>query len=209
MSRSRLRRRRRVLLVRLLIPVLIVVIIGLGAYWLVSARTVVPGLTGKLNPIHYQQGISRVADRYDLDPYLVAAVVRTESDYDPKAVSHAGAVGLMQLMPDTASWVTRLATWKGPKNPTLTNANDNLELGACYLAYLTQRFAGDLLAALAAYNAGQGVVDNWLASGTHGSLQLADIRFSETRTFVTRVQHYRTLYKRVHKDVFAEAVWPV
>ena len=111
MSRSRLRRRRRVLLVRLLIPVLIVVIIGLGAYWLVSARTVVPGLTGKLNPIHYQQGISRVADRYDLDPYLVAAVVRTESDYDPKAVSHAGAVGLMQLMPDTASWVTRLATW--------------------------------------------------------------------------------------------------
>ncbi len=205
MTRSRLVRRRRRLL-RLAIPLVVVAAIGLAAYWLVSAQAVVPGLSEKLYPIHYQQEIARVADRYHLDPYLVAAVVRTESDYDPKAVSHAGAVGLMQLMPDTATWVTGLDAWKGPSDPALTDVNDNLELGACYLAYLTQRFAGDLLAALAAYNAGQGVVDSWLASGDHKALQFADIRFGETKAFVQKVQHYRDLYKRVHKGVFAVTV---
>jgi soluble lytic murein transglycosylase len=189
---------------RLLVPVVVIVAIGLAAYWLVSARTVVPVLTEKLYPIHYQQGIARVADRYDLDPYLVAAMVRTESDYDPKAVSHAGAVGLMQLMPDTAEWITRLDSWKGPKNPTLTDPDDSLELGACYLAYLTKRFAGDMVAAVAAYNAGQGAVDDWLAAGTHDALQLADIHFQETRDFVKRVEHFRDLYKRTYQGIFTQ-----
>lgn len=191
-------------MLRLLVSVVVIVAIGLAGYWLVSARVVVPVLTEKLYPIHYQQGIARVADRYDLDPYLVAAVVHTESDYDPKAVSHAGAVGLMQLMPDTAEWITRLDSWKGSKDPALTDPDDNLELGACYLAYLTERFAGDMLAALAAYNAGQGAVDDWLASGTHDELQLAEIQFEETRDFVKRVEHFRDLYKRAHKGIFAQ-----
>jgi soluble lytic murein transglycosylase len=203
LRRSRSRRRTR-LAFRLLVPVVVIVAIGLTAYWLVSAKAVVPILTEKLYPIHYQQGIARVADRYDLDPYLVAAVVRTESDYDPKAVSHAGAVGLMQLMPDTAEWITRLDSWKGPNNPTLTDPDDNLELGACYLAYLTERFAGDMLAVVAAYNAGQGAVDDWLGPGAHDALQLADIRFQETRDFVKRVEHFRDLYKRTYQGIFAQ-----
>lgn len=204
MRRSRSRRTTRLVL-RLLVPAVAIVGIGLAAYWLVSARAVVPVLSEKLYPIRYQEGIARVADRYHLDPYLVAAVVRTESDYDPKAVSHVGAVGLMQLMPDTAEWITHLDSWKGPKDPTLTDPDDNLELGACYLAYLTERFAGDMLAVVAAYNAGQGAVDDWLASGAHEALQLADIRFQETRDFVKRVERFRNLYKRTHQGIFAQA----
>lgn len=202
MRRASARRRRRLLL-RLLVPLLVLVAVGVGVYWLVSARAVVPVLSEKLYPIHYKEGIARVAQHYDLDPYLVAAVVRAESDYDPEAVSYAGAVGLMQVMPDTADWIIGLDTWKGGNDPTLTDPEDNLELGTCYLAYLIRRFSGDLVAALAAYNAGQGVVDDWLASASHDELATADIRFEETRDFVTRVARYRGLYKRVHPDAFA------
>jgi soluble lytic murein transglycosylase len=184
------------------IPVVALVCLALVAYWLVSARAVVPVLTEKLYPIHFQSGIERVAERYDLDPYLVAAVVHTESDYDPKAVSHAGAVGLMQLMPDTADWIVRLDGYRGGKNPTLTDPDDNLELGACYLAYLSERFGNDARAALAAYNAGQGSVDGWLRGS---ELQIADIPFDETREFVRRVERFRDLYVKVHPDVFSEA----
>ncbi len=199
-----MRRRRRRLLLRLLVPVA-VVIIAFGVYWLVSARAVVPGLSERMYPIHYREGIARVAERYELDPYLVAAVVRAESNYDPGAVSHAGAIGLMQLMPDTADWVTGLASWEGIENPVLTDPDDNLELGACYLAYLMGLFSDDERAAVASYNAGQGSVDAWLATGDRGGgLQLTDIPYDETREFVERVEHFRTLYIRVHPKAFSD-----
>ena len=112
-----------------------------------------------------------MAEQYDLDPYLVAAVARTESGWDPEAVSHAGAVGLMQLMPDTAAWITGLESWQGGDDPDLTDPEDSLELGACYLAYLVKYFGGDIRLALAAYNAGPGrgeqVATGWKHQGIH------------------------------------------
>lgn len=194
-------------MLRLLGPLVLVIVIGLAVYWAVSARAVVPGISAAVHPIHYREAIAHVAERYGLDPYLVAAVVRAESDYDPKAVSHAGAVGLMQLMPETADWVTRLDEWQGAEKPVLTDPEDNLELGACYLAYLVRRFSGNERAAVASYNAGQGSVDSWLGrSGDPEKLELADIQFEETREFVKRVEHYREIYERVHPRAFAEGV---
>lgn len=205
MSRHSRRRRRR--LIRLVLPLIVLAAVGGVIYAVISAQAVVPGISERLYPIHYREGIERMAERYDLDPYLLAAVVRTESDYDPQAVSHAGAVGLMQLMPDTADWVVRLAGWQGPSDPELTDPEHSLELGACYLAYLVERFGGNMRAALAAYNAGQGAVDGWLAEAGHGSdLRLEDIPFKETRDFVKRVERMREVYVRIHDDIFSEAM---
>jgi soluble lytic murein transglycosylase len=196
-----MRRRRRAL--GLLVALVLVVLVGVVAYLFASGRAVVPTLSGRLYPIHYQDAIARVSDRYDLDPYLVAAIVHTESNYNPKAVSHAGAVGLMQLMPDTAAWVVQLDRWKGSEKPSLTDPDDNLELGACYLAYLLERFGGSTRAAVAAYNAGPGAVDGWLADSNADKLYLDDIPFDETRDFVIKVERYRALYLKVHPDLFA------
>jgi len=169
-----------------------------------SGRTVVPVVSEQIYPIHYKEGIGRVAERYDLDPYLVAAVVSTESGYDPAAVSSAGAVGLMQLMPATAEWVTGLSTWQGDDSPDLNDPDDNLELGACYLSYLTGTFDGAVRVVLAAYNAGQGVVGEWVeAAGGAGPFELSDIVYPETRAFVERVERYRELYSRIYPDAFA------
>ncbi len=193
------RRRRRL---RLLIPLAGVVVLAVLVYVLVDQRVVVPGVTARLYPIHYRDGIERVAEQYQVDPYLVAAVVRTESGYDPEAVSRVGAVGLMQLMPATAEWIVQLDRWKGRLDPELTDPDDNLELGTCYLAYLLERFGEDRRAAVAAYNAGQGTVLQWLAAADGARLALDDVLFPETRAFVERVEEFVELYHEAHPDIF-------
>lgn len=155
-------------------------------------------------PIRYTNTIGSVSRRYGLDPFLVAAVARTESNFNPAAVSRVGAVGIMQIMPDTAKWIAQLNSWKGDKRPVLTDSADNLELGACYLEYLILRFGGDINSALAAYNAGPNPVDSWLSkAGSKTSLGMSDIPFKETRDFVGRVERYRDIFSKVHPRVFA------
>jgi hypothetical protein len=85
------------------LSLVVLVALVIVAVLVLAGEMVVPGLSAKLFPIHYQAEIARVADDYGQDPYLVAAMVKTESGYDPTAESGAGAVGLMQLMPPSGS----------------------------------------------------------------------------------------------------------
>ncbi len=117
--------------------------------------------------------VDRVAEKYGLDPALLRAVVKVESDFNPLAVSHAGAMGLMQLMPGTAGEL-------GVKNPF--DPAENLEGGARYLKSMIERFGGDLKLALAAYNAGPGAVDR------HGGVP----PYGETISYIERI---RRLYR--------------
>jgi soluble lytic murein transglycosylase len=140
---------------------------------------------------------------------LVAAVVKAESGFDPEAESRAGAVGLMQLMPATAAWIAARQDWQGASKPDLRDPAQNLDLGTYYLAFLLDRFA-DVPTALAAYNAGQGVVDQWLAArgtepagGSPTTLLPADIPFPETRGFVERVERFRGLYRQTYPKAFS------
>jgi soluble lytic murein transglycosylase len=208
-TRHRVRRKRR----RLLRLVALLVVLGglaTAVALIVTGRTVVPVVSKNLFPIEYQSDIARVAEEYDLDPYLVAAVAKAESGFDPAAVSPVGAVGLMQLMPDTAEWLIGLDIWRGDSDPRLTDPADNLGLGACYLAYLTAKFGEEhLTATLAAYNAGPGSVGHWIeAAGGAEAFGLDDIEFPETRTFVERVKRYWLLYTRIHAGMFAAAAGP-
>ena len=97
--------------------------------------------------------IVRAARRHGLDPLLLASVIQIESRFNPYAISSAGARGLMQLMPDTASWLLD----RELKPDALYNGPMNIELGSAYLRQLMERFDGDLMQALLAYNAGPGV----------------------------------------------------
>lgn len=199
-ARNHLRRNRKRGLLRLSLVVAIVVAAIILAVTLAARGGAVEE---QADPILYAEEIAQVAQRYDLDPYLVAAVAKTESGYRAAVVSPAGAVGLMQLMPGTADWVTGLDIWQGDSDPVLTDPADSLELGACYLRYLMDRFDDRTQIALAAYNAGQGTVDGWLATaGGVESFDLADIVYPETQEFVRRVEHHRDLYTRVHPDAF-------
>lgn len=108
----------------------------------------------RLRQIPYGDSIARVAERHGVDGLLVAAVVEAESSFQPCAVSHRGAIGLMQLMPATAG-----ARYLNPAaQRELCTPKLNLDLGTRYLSHLLKRYGGDLELALAAYNAGPGRV---------------------------------------------------
>ena len=116
--------------------------------------------------------IYQEAKKNDLPPELVAAVVHTESKFNPTARSHAGAVGLMQIVPKTGRWL-------GARD--LTSPTQNIQAGAKYLRYLTDRFHGDSTKAIAAYNAGEGNVRRF------GGVP----PFKETRNYVQRVASFQ------------------
>ena len=133
---------------------------------------------------------------------LVLAVIRQESAFDQRAVSHAGARGLMQLMPATAK---RVARWEGVRyvRHWLTEEPDyNVRLGRAYLRKMIDRYEGSYPLALAAYNAGPHRVDRWLKA--YGDPRLEDIRtvdwienipFKETRNYVQRVLEGLFVYR--------------
>ena len=121
------------------------------------------------SPMHeYQSTIKRISARYRVDPTLVTAVISTESNFNELAISRSGAMGLMQLMPDTA-------THLGVQDPF--DPKDNIEGGVKYLRYLIERFKGDLELAVAAYNCGPSTVDRFGGVPPYG----------ETRRYVKKV----------------------
>ncbi|MCH3943534.1 MAG: lytic transglycosylase domain-containing protein [Atopobiaceae bacterium] len=152
-----------------------------------------------LYPVRYDQQIDDSAARHGVDPYLVCAVIKCESDWNASASSSAGAVGLMQLMPDTADEVLSLGLVNGKAYPSsdLTDASVNIEYGCAYLAYL-QRQLGSTDEVIAAYNAGIGKVESW-TSGSSSSTDLSTlIEYPETKAYLARVKqalaNYQALY---------------
>lgn len=128
--------------------------------------------------------VSEYADMYRLDKALVYAVIECESGYDIRAVSKAGASGLMQLMPNTFEWVTE--TQEGELD--IFDPETNISAGCKYLRYLIDRF-GKLETVLAAYNAGEGNVSEWLEDDRYSSdgITLKVIPYPETAEYVRRV----------------------
>ena len=162
-----------------------------------------PGLPSQLwqlyYPLGYGEHVRASARSVGMDPYMVAAVIREESSYDPRARSGVGAVGLMQLMPDTARILAQEIGRPLTEMAALWEPPVNITLGSRYLSQLTTRFKEPLLA-VAAYNAGPHRVQRWVAERPGVDLEefVDQIPFDETRAFAKRVftswHHYRRLY---------------
>jgi soluble lytic murein transglycosylase len=143
-------------------------------------------------PLRYETIVRAHARNYDLPPALLAAVIYTESKFDADARSDAGAVGLMQLLPDTARGIATRTGGDGFVESDLLDPEINVRYGSWYLRHLLDRYH-DVRTALAAYHAGQGNVDDWLRDG-------GGIRFPETRHYVEKVLDARQVYADVYAD---------
>lgn len=171
---------------------------GLGVGWVVTSE---PDWYLRLRyPLRYSMDVREQARRYRLDPALVAAVIYQESRFDAGATSAAGAIGLMQLTPDTARAIAQRRAGTGTQLPgtsfTVADLRDpavNVRYGSNYLRYLLDKYGGDVRAALAAYNAGETRVDGWVADG-----RLDPIPVSETRGYVAAVERARAVYRSAH-----------
>ena len=177
------------------IAVIAVIAIGLGFL----SDFIITCFEKNAYPRDYAEHVTVCAERYGVPEELVYAVIRSESDFESGAVSSAGAVGLMQLMPDTFRWLTDEILFEHMEQGMLYDPETNIRYGTYYLSYLYDRY-GRWDLAIAAYNGGLGNVDGWLADDRYadGEGGLKRIPFKETRQFVTRVteawEKYDTLY---------------
>lgn len=147
-------------------------------------------------PLAYADLVHAAAAEQGLPLDWVYAVIRQESAFDPGIASHAGAVGLMQLMPPTAREVALKTGFADPEQLNLTDPALNISLGAAYLAEMQRRFDGHPLLASAAYNAGPTAVTRWVPGASiAGDLWLTEIPYGETREYVRRVLTYRVFYR--------------
>jgi soluble lytic murein transglycosylase len=137
-------------------------------------------------PLRYEQIVRAHARNYDLDPALLAAVIYTESRFNARAESSAGAIGLMQLLPETARGIAVRTGGDGFVVKDLYVPEINVRYGAWYLRNLLDRYS-DERTALAAYHAGQGNVDRWKQQGV-------EIQFPETRDYVDNVEKAKGIY---------------
>jgi soluble lytic murein transglycosylase len=137
-------------------------------------------------PLRYEPIVVSHARNYDLPPTLLAAVIYTESKFDADARSTAGAVGLMQLLPETAKGIALRTGGHGFVVSDLLDPEINVRYGSWYLRNLLNRY-DDVSTALAAYHAGQGNVDEWRAKGI-------GIQFPETRAYVDKVLDAQRVY---------------
>ena len=146
-------------------------------------------------PLRYDAIVTAHARTYDLDPALLAAVIYTESRFRADARSSAGALGLMQLLPETGK---AIALRTGGDRFVVTDLLDpeiNVRYGSWYLRELERKY-GSTRTALAAYHAGQGNVDRWRRQGV-------GIQFPETRAYVEQVLSLVPVYRRAYPDALA------
>jgi soluble lytic murein transglycosylase len=171
----------------------VLVLMGALAGSIVYVENSKPGWYARMRyPLAYEEIIRGHARNYDLDPALIAAVIYRESKFEADARSSSGAVGLMQLLPDTARGI---ATYTGGSRFVVADLEDpeiNVRYGSFYLRRLIRRY-GDVRLALAAYNAGQTNVDEWQAEGR-------GIVFPETREYVDEVLEFQDVYRRAYAD---------
>lgn len=134
--------------------------------------------------------ITEYAHKYRVQKHLVEAVMHAESKFDQKAVSHVGAVGMMQLMPKTAEWIAQEGELQ---YMDLKEPRQNIMLGTWYIDYLLKKYHNNEVLALAAYNAGRGNVDEWITEygWKDDFTNIKEIPFPETREFVKLVVETR------------------
>jgi len=148
-------------------------------------------------PLQYDAIVRGHARNYRLDPAFLAGVIYAESKFDANARSSSGAIGLMQLLPDTAKGIALHTGGSRFRVSDLDDPEINVRYGSWYLRHLLDKY-GDERTALAAYNAGQDNVDRWRAEGK-------GFAFGETRHYVKRVEHLKTLYRRGYRSQLYES----
>jgi soluble lytic murein transglycosylase len=154
-----------------------------------------------LYPLNYRAQVEALADEYELDRWLVFAIIRVESDFKARAESHAGARGLMQLMPSTAAWIAETAGFDMAE-AAIWQPEANIRLGCWYLDWLRDYYGGGMVAGVAAYNAGMSNVDSWLADGSWDGTReaLAGIPFAETRRYISHVYESYDMYRKLYAE---------
>ena len=153
-----------------------------------------------LFPRPYWDALRTYSEENGLDPYLVASLIRQESEFNPSAISRANAYGLMQLLPRTGKGEAKKTGLSHYNTDSLLDPTTNIELGTHYFRAMVDEFGGQVEYALAAYNAGAERVADWRAAGNYRDVEefVESIPFTETREYVQAIVRNAEVYKKVY-----------
>ena len=157
-----------------------------------------------LYPRTYQEAVLIYQEKYKIEENLIFAVIKAESNFDKDAVSSRNAIGLMQIMEETAKDVARknnIELKDDRVKEELSDVYKNIEIGTCYLATLMERYQNKEVA-LAAYNAGIGTVDGWIEKGIikKGGTDIEKIPYKETNNYVRKILRDYKIYEDLYKN---------
>lgn len=148
-------------------------------------------------PETYKEYVTEYSEKYAVPRELVFAVIKVESNFDKDAVSRVGALGLMQLLPSTYSWLASLVG-DLPSEQLLYDPQTNIKYGTYYLQYLYSKF-GSWEKAIIAYNWGEGNFSNFLEKNEYTEGEYSSIPVKETRNYVSKVMHHWKKYNELYK----------
>ncbi len=159
-----------------------------------------------LFPRPYWSDLKRSASDNGVDPYLVASLIRQESEFNPGAISRANAIGLMQLLPGVGKKLAKETKLRGFSYNMLLSPEVNLRLGTRYFRHMLDKYDGTVEYALAAYNAGSDRVSDWRGHSSFRDVPefVESIPFTETREYVQAIVRNAALYRRLYRDTTAE-----
>ena len=178
----------------LIIPIIILAII-------LSYRHIQDRLEKDMHPLpdEYLSTVRECSDKYEIPIELLCAVINAESSFEPSAVSHANAYGIMQITEETFNWLQyRMGIEGSYTKDKLFDYKTNIEFGSYFLYLLYEEF-GNWDTALAAYNAGRGNVIKWLSDPTVSQNgKLTNIPFEETRDYIKKINDSQAIYKKLY-----------
>lgn len=155
----------------------------------------------KLFPRQYEELVYKYSEKNDIDPLLVFSIIKTESNFKSNVTSYSGAIGLMQLMPETAEEILNDLGDEYIIKEQLYKPEENIKIGTKYYSYLIKKYENKELA-LAAYNAGIGNVNKWIENGTlkNDGSDIENIPFKETNNYVRKILRNYNIYQYLYKE---------
>jgi len=160
----------------------------------------IPSLLKLLYPIEHKEIIIKYGQMHKVDPLLLAALIKTESNFEPRAESRKGAKGLMQITPSTGEWIAKTIGVNDYNEDMLFDPETNIMLGSWYIEHLTNYYKGSFELVFAAYNGGRGNVDKWLKDKNLSSdgMTLDTIPFFETKKYLEKLKKNYNIYKMIY-----------
>ena len=182
-------------------PLIIIIIVLSVALAAVGGYFVYTIYLERSHPMDYKNYVERYSKEYKVDKYLVYAVIKTESGFNADAMSNAGARGLMQIMEDTFDWIKYRMGDTETAYFDMYNPEINIKYGCWFLGYLTEEF-GNVEAVAAAYHAGRGRVNEWLADKTYSKdgVHLDEIPISDTAYYVSKIKKAKEIYLKLYDN---------
>ncbi|MCI9015622.1 MAG: lytic transglycosylase domain-containing protein [Clostridia bacterium] len=183
---------------KMLLLLILVIVLAVILFQIFKIQNII---LKRIYPTKYSEYVYKYAKEYNIDPLLVFAIIKAESNFNPNVISSSKAIGLMQLMDATAEEIARKLNITFQEKSSLYNPELNIQLGVKYFSNLLKEYNNNQLLALTAYNAGIGNVKNWIEQGIikpDGS-DIENIPFKETNNYVRKILRDYKIYKELYK----------